>query len=267
MHQVNNKKHIMTPYTNIKYSFFARKNRRNLIFISAGAREKFATYAINYLLDEFDVACFFYHDFEIDITFKKQCVMYANGSGTKFNALRELYTINPSFFRAYETIWICDDDLIINQGNPRILPLIVQNFGLKAISPSHAKDSKVSHEIMVTMHGSHFFRYTNFIEMGWPIFLANELYDFLEEYDGSLDGWGIDWWYLNFLKANHRPAVGIVDSLITINPFDHQKQGGFRELDLAINNQDQYRQWVSIKKQNNLYEWEMKNLFLTYAEN
>ena len=35
-----------------------------------------------------------------------------------------------------------------------------------------------------------------------PTFQRDKLMEFLAAYDGSLTGWGIDWWYGNFFKAD-----------------------------------------------------------------
>lgn len=236
---------------------------KNLIFISAGDRETFATFSANILANDFDLAIFNYGS-EVDHSLFSASKLFATGKGTKFNALREIYRRNKFFFYQYESIWVCDDDLIIEKGDCRLLPLLVNNFGLKVVSPSHSIKGKNSHAIMLPVQANIFFRYVNFVEMGWPIFKTKYLCEFLDKYDGSLDGWGIDWWYLNFFQANLRPVAGIIDSIVCRNPFESEKLGGGRELDKYLNNQSQLVQWEEAKNKFELNEWKMENLFSVY---
>lgn len=83
-------------------------------------------------------------------------------------------------------------------------------------------------------------------------------------YDGSLDGWGIDWWYLNEFNARDLPVAGIVDSVIFLNPHDKDKPGGKRELDRWADNRVQLQQWLRKREEVGLVEWEKSNVFAVY---
>lgn len=240
-----------------------RPSKRDLIFVSAGANETFASHALDELSDWFDVAVFDYSG-AIRDELASRAHLYAVGKGTKFNALQQLHQLLPGYLGQYESVWVCDDDLILEHGDARNLTLLVKNFGLKVISPAHSEHGKMSHELMLPFNGNHLFRYVNFVEMGCPMFGTQHLIDFLSVYDGSLDGWGIDWWYLNEFNARDLPVAGIVDSVIFLNPHDKDKPGGKRELDRWADNRVQLQQWLRKREEVGLVEWEKSNVFAVY---
>lgn len=242
-----------------------RRKSDHLIFVSAGNRETFASYAMKHLSDRYDVAVFYYGaEGGKERELMDGVRIFATGEGTKFNALKGLHQSCPELLRGYKSVWVCDDDLVPLPGGVDLLFALIGNFGLKVLSPAHASEGKVSHEIMRPMAGRHVFRYVNFVEMTWPLFESSALADFLDSYDGSLAGWGMDWWFLNYLKADKFPVAAVVDAVQTLNPLDHMKPGGNREIDAYASTQQRYNEWVQVKALRGLNEWQHMNLFTVY---
>lgn len=236
-----------------------------MIFISAGDNETFAKYASTYLTGHFDLAIFYYGGNKKKANdLSNVSSIFAVGVGTKFNSLKCMHEKIPDLLHSYETVWVCDDDLVPVKGNIINVPDILKRFHLKVISPAQALKGKISHQIMVQLAGEHIFRYVNFVEMGCPLFQSGSLADFLNVYDGSLSGYGIDWWFMNYFDAGNQLVAGIVDQVVFLNPHDAHKKGGTRELDFYMNNDDQMRQWNKVKKEKNIVEWERKNLYSVF---
>jgi len=222
-----------------------KPKNKDLIFISAGDRETFASFASKNLTGNFDLVIFYYgKNQEKADNLRQSATVFAVGSGTKFNCLKCIHEKMPDLIKSYDTVWVCDDDTVPVKGNIKDAPDILKKFHLKVLSTAHAHEGKISHQVMLPLPGCHIFRYVNFVEMGWPLFSSDSLIDFLNIYDGSLDGWGTDWWFMNYFDANHQMVAGIVDKVVFLNPRDSQKEGGYSEINLYINIKDREMQWM-----------------------
>lgn len=238
-----------------------QKINKHLIFISAGDQEVFATFALEKLKRHFDICIFFYgKNIEKLQNLKKYSTIFAVGYDSKFNALKKLHEYDKRVLARYESIWVCDDDLSVTSGNINNLTTILTFFNLAVISPAHMSDGKISHLIMKPVSGKHLFRYVNFVEMTCPLFETKSLISFLDIYDYSLSGWGIDWWFLNYLSANKKPIVGICDSVIVRNPHDYEKMNSLREIDKFMPRNERQAQWIKCLKKYNLSQWQHKNI-------
>ncbi len=239
---------------------------KDLIYISAGDRETFATYAADNLSARFDIAIFFYgKDQRRAASLEKQASIFAVGSGTKFNSYKMMLEKYPALAE-YESVWICDDDIIPSSSEIVNLPTLLKKFNLKVISPAHSSQGKISHKIMLTCKGDQTIRYVNFVEMTCPMFSSNALNQFIHAYDGSLAGWGVDWWYLNFFKADDELVAAVTDQYEVINPYDNKKQGSGREIDKFMNTEQRQLQWFRVMKQNGFKEWRHNNFYWIFMD-
>jgi hypothetical protein len=240
---------------------FQKPKNKNLIFISVGDRETFASFASINLIRDFDLAFFYYGKNQEKANHLRQsAILFADGTGTKFNCLKSIHEKIPDLIKSYETVWVCDDDPVPIKGNIKDIPYILKKYHLKVLSPAHAREGKISHQIMRALPGPHIFRYVNFVEMSWPLFSSEALADFLDIFDGSLDGWGVDWWFMNHFDAKKQLVAGIVDKVVFLNPRDSQKEGGYNEIDVYIKINDMETQWNETKNKFNLMVWDHKNL-------
>jgi hypothetical protein len=248
--------------TSVELLHMRPRTRANAIFVSAGDRETFATHAAMHLTDEFDVVVFHYgSDAERRQRFHERATLLAAGSGSKFNALKLLFERQPELFASYQTIWVCDDDIEIRRGSAGMLSRVALLFGIPVISPAHAADGKIDNRIMQHRDGPHLFRFVNYVEMTCPMFLTRLLAQFLAQYDGSLDGWGTDLWYLNFFRSQHLPTAAILDAVVVKNPRAAEKPGGYREIARLASNEVRRAQWQSARERHRLEEWPLRNLF------
>lgn len=244
----------------------SKKIHKDLIYISAGDRETFATYAAENLSARFDIAIFYYgKDLNKAASLEKQASIFAVGSGTKFNSYKLMLEKYPALAE-YESVWVCDDDIIPYSKEIADLPTLLKTFNLKVISPAHSSDGKISHDIMLPHKGDQTLRYVNFVEMTCPLFSSDALNQFMHDYDGSLAGWGIDWWYLNFFKADDELVAAVADKYEVINPHDVQKHGLGREIDKFLGTKQRRAQWLKIMKKHGFKEWRHNNLYWIFMD-
>lgn len=244
-------------------SFSKDSNKKNLIFVSFGDNETFLSYCMENLLDNFDVAIFFYgKSFDNYNKFAKSSVFSAYGRGTKFNVLKFIYSEYRDFLMNYESIWVVDDDATYVKGDVSKLPKLLDKFKLKVLSPAQDPRGRMSHNIMRPHLIKNKLRFVNFIEMGWPMFSKSALQEFLDHYDGSLQGVGIDIWYSNCLGLNSGLFGAIIDDVVFLNPYEIHKENSKRELDRFNTFNERLEAWNSKKSSLDLQDWEHENLMI-----
>lgn len=179
--------------------------------------------------------------------------------GSKFNILKSAHKERLIPIQKYDCVWVCDDDLTLLEGNPCDLAKIMTTYNLEIVSPCHSGEGSWSHQIMLRHFGNRILRYTNFAEMGYPMFRSNSLIKFLDIYDGGIErGDWIDWYYLNVLECNTKSNCAIIDNILVLNPHPWQKPLKVRELTKHLTkpaiSQDEF-----IQKYNTVV-WEHQNL-------
>jgi hypothetical protein len=139
----------------------------------------------------------------------------------------------PGLLDRYDAVWVVDDDIVVTPPQIEALFSVQARYGLWVLQPSCSPKGRIDIPITAHQAGQHLFRYVNFVEVMAPLFDRVRLTAFLEVYDGSLVGWGIDWWYGNFFEADRFARMAIVDAVVVVNPHAHEKPGsGEREIDL-----------------------------------
>jgi len=182
---------------------------------------------------DYDIVCNYYGE-NIDVLekIKEKSVYCENNKICKFPALKKLYDVVSE----YDYIFIYDDDALVTQGSLDSLINIAYKYKLDLVSSAHCSLGKISWPIHLPVKGNHLFRYVNFIELNFPIFSKNGLKKFMDQYDGLLCDWGVDYWYSYILQPEINFNMAIVDSIVIHNPKDSMK------LDGVINPWDRVKQ-------------------------
>ena len=200
-------------------------------------------------------------EFKIYNDIKSNCKYIQNKYTTKFPALKQCY--NNSSLNKYDYVFVFDDDMVLQEGNLLDIIKIMVNYNLELASASHSLLGKISHPIMIKNKGNHIFRYTNFVEMNFPVFSKNALHKYMSVYDGKLCGWGNDWWYLNALNSNTQKNAAIIDRVCIENPHSDKKKDP--TIHSFMKSSDRQKQWLTIKNKLDLIEWYEDNLEFIYA--
>ena len=246
------------------------------IYVSAGNNDTFAKYAIENLSSDCDILVNYYGNNHNDAKFLfKHSKAFSNKNTTKFVSLKINY--NKFKINQYDCVYVFDDDCILVQGNLIDLYKVLDHLNLKLISPSHDPNGKGLIKLMHHVPGNHKFRYTNFIEMNFPIFSQEALHNYMKVYDGKLCGWGNDWWFCHTNLSNRQLNCGIYDKVIVRNPFAANKIHNYgllsdhtynniekSDIDNYMSKGDRRNQWIKTMIRYDIREWQRKNLKYLY---
>ena len=187
--------------------------RRRLLFTSAGA--------------DVDVSRWLAPDrsFDVWVTYRgqgepswwREVDRFERSSSAKFPAFKLAHAGSTNLLCRYDAVFLLDDDIVISSAEIERLFAIRDRFDLWILQPSYCRTSKISHAITL-QDGRDKLRFTNFVEVGVPLFQRSRLDDFMMVYDPALVGYGVDWWYLDHLGPDLSRRVAIVDDVACVNP-------------------------------------------------
>jgi hypothetical protein len=220
--------------------------KRYLVFTSAGDRAKLGRWITGDR--NFDLWITYYGVKEN--RFQELADYYNRRRGGKFPNLHYAYRQWPEIFRKYDAVMVMDDDLVIRGSDLSRLFTIRERYDLWLLQPAFSPRGKISHRI-TRVDPRYIMRYTNFVEMGCPLFRTDKLERFLEVYDPVLVGYGMDWWFLEVLGPDLRGKVAVIDAISCINP-DEASKGGVREIDTLQSLTERKQTWERIKRAYNI---------------
>lgn len=233
------------------------KSANTLVFIAAGDFNR-----LDALLPEIEFAyvCVAYYGESRSAwnSIRSRSDMAVWARGTKFNLLKKIVDEALIDLEQFEACWILDDDLVLTAGNCSQFVDEFQRSYLKIASPSHSASGKISHPIMISRPPYLSWRVTNFVEMTCPIFKSDFLVEFIHDYDGSLDGWGCDWWFLNMVDGEVSPYVGISDHITFVNP--PVRPDGKRSIEQSSSNELRAELWNIARGSRGFREWKHESL-------
>ncbi|MEC9376229.1 MAG: hypothetical protein VYA80_07670 [Pseudomonadota bacterium] len=177
--------------------------------------------------------------------------------GGKFQNLRKDWLSNREVFAHYDSVLVLDDDIIIDADGISRLFEVLEEYDLTILQPAFLPFGKVSHPVTRQVFGKKL-RFVDFIEVTCPLFRRDSLEHFLNEYDGELLGWGIDYWFLDILRKEPEFLAAIIDSIPCVNPVDSVK-GGQREISLLQPDSRRRNDWLDYKLRLDLEEADSKN--------
>lgn len=223
-----------------------RPGSRYLVFTSAGDSSSLHHWRTG--RRNFDLWVSYYGD-EGD-RYKNQCEFYIARKGGKFPNLSYIHRHWQNVLDQYDAIFVVDDDIIMDGSAISRLFEIREKYDLWLLQPAFDPRGKISHPITRAKPFS-LLRYANFVEVTCPLFRRDKLDEFLQVYDPSLVGWGIDWWYMDLLNKDSQRKVAIIDAVTCINPHDKAK-GNQREIDRLQDTPTRIMNWERIKKERNI---------------
>jgi hypothetical protein len=217
-----------------------------LVFTSAGDNANIHHWQKGHR--NFDLWISYYGD--SDQRFKDRSDFYIAKKGGKFPNLHYIYQHWKDILDHYQAVLVMDDDIIIDGSGISRLFEIREQHDLWLLQPAFDPRGKISHGVTQVKPFT-LMRYTNFVEVTCPLFKTDKLFDFLEVYDPSLVGWGVDWWYSSFLEPDIKGKASIVDEITCINPHNKAKGRG-REIDRLQDTPTRIMNWERIKEQRNI---------------
>jgi hypothetical protein len=244
----------------LKISPKKNKQKRNLVFTSAGDNTKFDSLWTNENeIQNYDIFVVYYGTNEAKFNKYKQNVDYIlKRKGSKFQNFHYVWTNYLNIMDKYDRFFILDDDIIFNSNDINRMFAISKKYKLDICGPTFKNDNlgKISHHITHQQKGDNI-RYTNFVEVNVPLFSKPAIEKFMEYYDPILIGWGIDYFYIWANGLEKKRSYALVDGVSCINPHDNKK-GNKREHNKIKNHNKEYQYWISIKNKYNIKDHKVK---------
>lgn len=221
---------------------------KNLVFTSAGDNSNLEHWLNG--KSDFDLWISYYGNEEGK--FSDISDYYIAKKGGKFPGLHYIYSHWKGIVDKYDAIFVMDDDLIISGSDIDELFRIRKKYDLWVLQPAFDPRGKVSHG-HTKVHLFSFLRYTNFIEVGCPLFRKDKLDDFMAIYDPRVICLGVDFWFAEaLLSGSDADKYGaIIDNVSCINPKDIFKKNG-REINNLQSDEERDLCWNEMKKEKNV---------------
>ncbi len=173
-------------------------------------------------------------------------------TGGKFQILKTLARAQPGLFAHFDYILVADDDLIWNIAAINRAFHLAQKFDLWLCQPAFDTSGRVSFTVTRQFPGPQTLRYVNFVEMTCPIFRTEKLFAFLNIFDGSMSGYGVDFWFCDALGGGRNLKFAILDEVTVLNPNEADKAGGEREIDKLRPLDARIEEWQAASRNYNL---------------
>jgi hypothetical protein len=130
--------------------------------------------------------------------------------GGKWDGLAAYFTQSDALSR-YDYVWLPDDDLAANSAGVDAVFDAMRRYDLDIAQPSLTRDSYFTHFLFLSCPGFRL-RYVNFIEIMAPCLKANLLAKVLDDFHGSMSGFGMDYVWCR-LGAEPRDKAAILDEV------------------------------------------------------
>ena len=175
---------------------------------------------------------------------------YVQRKGGKYPNLLLDYRDNPQIFEKYERIMVSDDDIIFNASDLNQLFAKSHDLNLWIMQPAFHPMGRIT--ISITCRNPYTkLRFTNFVEMGCPVFEREKLIKFLSVYDPVIVGWGVDHWYGHVIGGGAENRIAICDEICCTNPYESTK-GGAREIDKIQSSESGRAIWDQFAEENGI---------------
>jgi hypothetical protein len=233
-------------------SMSIEQQRRWCLFTSAGSENAIRLWLKGDTPRRWDLVVAYYGDNDLEFSEISKVSSHAfRSKGGKFQNLKKLVEQSPGFFDQYSHVWVCDDDIRMSAEQIDEAFAISELLEFWVAQPAVLPNGKISHPITRAWPPWDY-RLVNFVEISLPIFRRDKLVQFLAVYDGSLTGWGIDYWYMNFFNANEFARFAIIDKVPVTNPHDEEKGGS--EIDRLEPKKLRRAAWIEVKARYDLVE-------------
>lgn len=197
--------------------------KRDLLFVSAGDRHRLHPSLAG--PRDFDFVIAFYgEDAAVRSELRGLCDELLDTRGGKFQALQQ-WCPDPSRLERYDTVMVADDDVRLRSGQFEALFARRRELDVWVLSPAHSRAGKISFSALAARWAwDHHF--TDFVELGTALFRSDCLRRFLEEFDGSLASYGIDFWYMHVFGKDALDRYAVDDRVVFVNPHSRPRSRG-----------------------------------------
>jgi hypothetical protein len=226
---------------------------RFAIFTAAGDRHQIPVWLAGDEPREFALITAYYGaSEEIFYKIRAQSDIALRATGGKFQILKTLFIRQPGLLKHFDFILVADDDLIWSTTAINRAFRLSEIFDLWLCQPAFDPSSRISYAITAQFPGPHTLRYVNFVENTCPLFRADKLFSFLNVFDGSMSGYGSDFWFCAALGGGLNLKFAILDDVTVLNPHESTKPGGDREIDRLRPLEARIEEWQAVSRNYNI---------------
>ena len=164
--------------------------------------------------DSWDLCDVFYHPAEVgDVLDGKiasdaeYVVTDSDRSLRKLGLLKKLFTASD-LWRGYDSIMLADDDMKPMGCTVEDMFELFEKTDVRIAQPALTADSSFISHAITRQEPDCGWRETNFVEMAIPIFTRDALLEYLPFFDGTVSGWGVDfYWSMKEVDAGRHLAI------------------------------------------------------------
>lgn len=195
----------------VAFIYLKNHNKKYLVFSSVGDTNNVQSWISNPSKKDFDLIIYYYGDkeapdFDANLIVKRK--------GLKLDNF--YHFLNHHSIESYQSIWLVDDDIIINTESINRMFKIFSEYNLWMAQPSFDKHSQISHAITMN-NPSCILRYTNFVEVGVPIFSTKTIPLLMESFNDASTGYGLDYVWTSLLDYP-TDKIAIIDAVTCQHP-------------------------------------------------
>ncbi len=216
-----------------------------LVFTSAGDHSNVAQWLPG---RRYDVFVSYYGDSPDTFPFRSTVDIFKARKDCKFCNIQYWRAQEPDLFSKYEAIAVFDDDIQITPDALNRLFEIRDRYALWITTPAMKPQHHVWYSSLAAIEPSTRVRLVDFVEMDCPLFQKDKLWQFLDDFDPSVKGWGTDVWYTNFFGEELKHHQAVADCVPAVNP-PTRKATGKREILSHLGSDDERKNaWLKVAK-------------------
>ncbi len=226
---------------------------RFAIFTAAGDRHNIPLWLAGDAPRDFALIAAYYGNSDANFAMLRAYADIAvRATGGKLQILKNLFIRQPALFENFDYILVSDDDLVWSTDAINRAFHLAAQFDLWLCQPAFDPAGRVSYPITTQLPGPQTLRYVNFVETTCPIFKAGKLRKFLQIFDGSMSGYGPDFWFCDALGGGLNFKFAIFDAVTVLNPHEATKPTGIREIETLRPLEARIEEWQTISRNYNI---------------
>ena len=172
----------------IYYRFIKKRHNKYLVFSSVGDVNSVFTWLSDFDDKLFDLVVYYYGDKDPPAVNADKLV---RRKGLKLENFHHFLSNND--ISRYDAIWLADDDIVIDTNSINKLFELFSQYNLYLAQPSYTNDSFTPWRDVAVNDPGCILRYTNFVEVGVPVFSTKIIPKLFESFKGAGTGYGLDY--------------------------------------------------------------------------
>lgn len=195
----------------VAYFLYKKNSRKYLVFSSVGDVNNVDSWSAGNSKRNFDIIVYYYGE-EDDP--KLVADLIVKRKGLKLDNF--YHFLNTRDIEKYKAIWLVDDDIVMGKDSINKMFAIFTEYNLFLAQPSYTEDS-VAPWAITHNNPDCILRYTNFVEVGVPLFSIKAISTLHESFANSGTGFGLDYIWPSLLGFP-KDKIAVIDDVQCLHP-------------------------------------------------